>query len=189
MALIPRGRLAKRAGSRSKMEQRILQGLFNGVDAWQYLVEGRASELAPVATSRLAKSIHADPNFPIEIEVMIVVGQVGTNVEYARAHELGSGIHALNPADRELIEIEAGFWTGKSNKKALNFPWPAGPTTHPAYNATGPYAGTFTFRKIYHPGVPAANQGEGYLRLAAKQSQEEGRRIVLQAVINELARP
>lgn len=171
------------------MEQRMLLGLFNGVSAWQLLVEGRASKLAPVDTSRLAKSIHANPNFPIEIKELVVVGQVGTNVEYARAHELGSGIHALDPSARELIKIEAGFWTGKSDKKALSFAWPGGPKPHPAYNESGPHAGKYTFRVVYHPGVPAANQGEGYLRLALKETKEEGKRIVIQSVINEMKRP
>lgn len=188
MALIPPGRLAKRQGDRSEMEKRMLLGLFNGSTAWQNLVQDRASKLAPVRHGRLARSIHANPNFPIEIEEMVVVGQVGTNVEYARAHELGSGIHALDPSHRELILIEAGFWTGKSDKKALNFVWPAGPQDHPAFNTEGPYAGTFTFRRVYHPGVPAANQGEGYLRLAGKQTLDEARRIVIQSVISELAR-
>ena len=186
---IPRGRLAKRKGDRSKLEQRILLGLFNGVDAWQYLVATRASKLAPFDRGRLARSIHPDPEFPIETEPMVVAGQVGTNVEYARAHELGSGIHSLNPADRELILIEAGYWTGKSNKKALNFAWPGGPENISAFNPTGPYKGTFTFRRVYHPGVPAAHGGEGYLRLAGKRTRDEGRRMVLQAVMSELKRP
>lgn len=166
----------------------MVVGAFNGMSAWMVLVKKRSSELAPFDTGRLARSIHTDDAFPIESAPLIFEGQIGTNVEYARAHELGSGIHALDPAARELIVIEAGFWTGKSDKKALNFPWADGPKDHPAYNETGPYAGTFTFRRIYHPGVKPAWGGQGYMRKAGHESVDEARRLMLAAIIAELVR-
>lgn len=166
----------------------MVVGAFNGMSAWMVLVKDRASKLAPVDTGRLARSIHTDAAFPIESSPLVFEGQIGTNVEYARAHELGSGIHSLDPSKRELIVIEAGFWTGKSDKKALNFPWAAGPKNISAYNESGPYSGTFTFRRIYHPGVKPAHGGEGYMRKAANESVDEGRRLVLAAIIAELVR-
>lgn len=156
------------------------------MEAWLDLTVQQAENFAPVDTSRLAKSIHKSPDSPYELEDMVFTGLFGTNVEYARAHELGSGIHSLDPAHRELILIEAGFWTGRSNKKALAFFWPNGPTDHPAYDQE---TGKFIFRRVYHPGVPAANQGKGYMRYAAHERQDDGRRLVVLAITAELKKP
>ena len=187
------GRMAKRKGSKSKIERALIVGGFNGMEAWQLLVAKEASESpktgAPTDTTRLAKSIRGNPAFPIETKPLVFEGQVASfGVEYARAHELGSGIHALNPADRELILIEAGIFTGKSNKKALNFPWKGGDTSMSAYNTSGPHAGTFTFARIWHPGVRPAHGGKGYLRYSAKESVPKGRRRMLVAMKTELVK-
>ena len=160
---------------------------MTGMSAWTIVARQRAQSFAPVATGRLARSITEDPAGPQEIEPLIFSSLFGTNVEYARAHELGSGIHALDPSERELILIEAGFWTGKSDKKALSFFWPNAPDDLPA-QAEGPHAGKHVFRRVYHPGVPAANQGQGYLRRGAKDSADVGRRMVLEAVLAEWRR-
>jgi hypothetical protein len=180
-------RYAKRIGDRSRLERAIVWGGMNGMDAWQRYAAQEAKSSAetgaPVDTGRLARSIRDDPAYPQETSPLMFAGQIASfGVEYARAHELGSGIHAPDPADRQLILIEAGFWTGKSDKKALNFVWADGPTDHPAYNSEGKYAGTFTFRRVYHPGVPAAHGGRGYLRYSAEESVPVGRRLMLQAI-------
>lgn len=166
-----------RRGSRSDMEHKLAKGLLIGVDGWARLVTQRAQENAPVDEGRLYRSIHYET--PEEIERLIVSSLVGTNVEYAAAHELGSGIHASDPAARELIKIEAGFWTGKSDKKSLAFEWPDGPKDHPAYD---PESGKFLFRVVYHPGVPA----QPYLRPALHETAEEGRRLVFESVRAQL---
>lgn len=187
------GRMAKREGSKTLRERDLIVGGFNGMQAWQDHVAKEASESpttgAPVKTTRLAKSIRGNPAFPIETSPLKFVGEVASfGVEYARAHELGSGIHALNPADRELILIEAGIFTGKSQSKALNFPWKDGDTSMSAYNSEGPHAGTFTFARIWHPGVRAAHGGKGYLRYSARESVTKGRRMMLMAMKNALAK-
>lgn len=189
MATFP-GRFAKREGSKSIRERDLILGGFNGMQAWQDHVAKEASESpitgAPAQTTRLAKSIRGNPAYPVEVRPLVFMGQVGAHTEYARAHELGSGIHSLNPADRELILIEAGIFTGKSDKKALNFPWKGGDTKMSAYNATGPHAGTFTFARIWHPGVRPAHGGKGYLRYSARESVPKGRRMMMLAMKNAL---
>jgi hypothetical protein len=171
------GRFAKRIGDPAKLEIALIEGLLNGVQAWMIEAAKVASQRAPVQTSRLATEIKSDPAGPREIEPMVVRGFIGVSgLEYARAHEYGSGIHSLNPADRELIEITAGYWTGKSQAKALMFDWPEGPKPHPAYNEE---LGVYFFHTVYHPGVPAANEGKGYLRLGAEETKEFGRRAIL----------
>jgi hypothetical protein len=164
----------------------VVTGALKGVEAWADLAVQISKEVyVPVKTGRLARSIHKDKEGAQEVEPLIFSILFGTNVNYARAHELGSGIHALNPAERELIKIEAGYWTGKSTKKALAFQWPEGPTDHPAYDEE---SGKFVFRAVYHPGVPAANQGRGYLRPAAKDSMDTGKALVASAIVAELKR-
>jgi len=178
------GRFAKRKGSPAELEIALVEGMLNGMQAWMQEAAKKASNLAPVATSRLATEVKADPNGPHEVEPLVVRGFIGVSgLEYARAHEYGSGIHALNPADRELIEITAGYWTGKSNAKALMFEWPEGPKPHPAYNEE---LGVYFFHTVYHPGVPAANQGKGYLRLGASETQDFGRRALLLGIAARL---
>ena len=184
------GRMAEREGSKSLIERRLIVGGFNGMEAWQDWVAKEASESpvtgAPVKSGRLFRSIRGDSAFPIETSPLVFEGQVGANTEYARAHEMGSGIHALDPAERELILIEAGIFTGKSNKKALNFPWKGGDTSMSAYNESGPHQGTYTFARIWHPGVRPAHGGKGYLRYSARESVPKGRKMMLLAMKAEL---
>jgi phage gpG-like protein len=94
-------------------ENGVLIGMYKGLTAWASLVAQRASEKAPVDTGRLARSIHAGTPFPLSEFVMAV--DVGTNVEYARAHEFGSGIHrTIGTPDYIIIRPK--------NAKALAFP-------------------------------------------------------------------
>jgi len=169
-----------RKNSPGHLEHKMIVGGLKGITAWSELVAQRARENAPVDTYFLSPSIHADE--PEENE-LVFRNIVGTNVEYARAHELGSGIHALDPAERELILIEAGFWTGKSEKKALAFHWPDGPKDLPNYD---PATDKFIFRRVYHPGVRPAHGGKGYLRKALEETREDGRNLFLSALLAEM---
>jgi hypothetical protein len=178
------GEYAKREGSRSKMESRLVEGGLAGVLAWGAEAASRAKDAAPVLSGRLVREIKVDPAGPRESPSLVFSILFGVSgLSYARAHEYGSGIHSLDPAYRQLIPIEAGFWTGKSNAKSLAFHWPDGPKDHPAYNAE---KDMFFFRKVYHPGVEAANQGKGYLRLGAERSKELGKRLLMEAIIARL---
>ncbi len=164
----------------------MVEGMLNGMQAWMIEAAKIASEHAPVKTSRLATEIKPDPNGPIEIEPLVIQGKIGVSgLEYARAHELGSGIHALDPAERRLIPITAGYWTGRSDAKALMFVWPEGPRPHPAYNEE---LGVYFFHTVYHPGVPAANEGQGYLRLAAHKTLDYGKRALILGITARLER-
>lgn len=170
-----------RKNGKNAIKQKFISGGLKGVSAWAELCAQYARSFSPVRDDHLRPSIHADR--PYMKGDLHFANKVGTNVEYARAHELGSGIHALNPADRELIVIEAGYWTGKSDKKALAFKWPGGDKSMPNYD---PETDKFVFRRVYHPGVPAANEGEGYLRKALKETKDAGRRLFLSALAAEL---
>lgn len=178
------GRFAKRTGDPSKIEIALVEGMLNGMDVWMIKCAEVAAKRAPVKRSRLANEIKADPSGPREIKAMVVQGFVGVSgLEYARAHEYGSGIHSLDPSERRLIPITAGYWTGKSDARALMFKWPEGPKPHPAYNEE---LGVYFFHTIYHPGVRAANEGKGYLRLAAQETTEYGKWAIVLGITARL---
>lgn len=167
-----------RKNGRSEMEHRLVTGMVKGVSAWGDLVVQRASDGAPVDTGRLARSIHRDE--VEEIAPFVVSTLAGSNVEYARAQELGSGLHAdpeFLPEGQspERYPIEPVF------AKALAFEWPGGPKDHPAYDAE---SGLFFFARVMHPGV----QAQPYLRPAARETLADGRRLVMEAVRVELER-
>jgi hypothetical protein len=154
-----------------EMRQKVLVGLVKGMTAWAALVAQAAALKAPVDSGRLARSIHAGEAQVVSPTFVAIL--VGTNVEYARAQEMGSGIHAEDPAERQLILIEA------KHKKALAFKWNNGPKDISAYDEQ---SGLWFFKRIWHPGVPA----HPYLRPAAKENMETGRRLVLESILAEL---
>ena len=177
---------ARRRGDRAAIEQRLIIGGLKGMGAWMTLAVEYAKEKAPVDQGHLVRSIQEDEKGPQEegLRFSGLIG-VGKFPPYARAHELGSGILALDPSERQLIPITAGFWTGKSEARALEFAWEAGPKPHPAYNEE---RGMYYFHTVYHPGVRPAHGGKGYLRYGAQLSATEGKRLMLQAIIAELTR-
>jgi hypothetical protein len=175
--------MAERWGDRSLFEKAIVRGGFNGMEAWMFLAVEKASELAPVDTGRLVRSILTDDDFPREEQPFIFEGQIGTfKLEYAAAQELGSGLYGPKG---EKITITAGFWTGKSDKKALAFAWPDGPKPHKAFDEE---SGKYIFRSVEHPGVRAANQGRGFLRPGSRLTARDGARLVALAMTHELKR-
>lgn len=165
-------RVTRRYGP-DRVRQAMDLGLQLGVTAWGSLAAQRATQMAPVDTGRLARSIHRDEQ-PYELRELAWSINYGTNVVYAAAHEFGSGIHSPNPADRQLILIEA------KNASALAFEWKGGPRDY-GYD---PESGLHFFKRVYHPGVPA----HPYLRPAARDTLPEGRRLILEAIREQFAR-
>ncbi len=162
-----------RKRGRAEIKRKITIGLMKGLFAWGGLASQRAGAIAPVKSGRLARSIHQGS--PFELTDLVWAVLFGTNVKYARAHEFGSGIHSQDPSERELILIEA------KNAKALAFFWPGGPKDSSAFD---PETGLFFFKRVFHPGVPA----KPYLRPAAKDTKEDGAKLVMAAVKAELTR-
>jgi len=177
---------AKRKGDKSKLESRLIVGGLKGMGSWMTLAVEYAKEKAPVDQGHLVRSIHEDERGPQE-DNLLFTGRIGVGKfpPYARAHEFGSGVHALDPSERRLIPITAGYWTGKSEARALQFQWDAGPKPHPAYNEE---KGLYYFHTIYHPGVRPANMGKGYLRYGAQLSKKEGIQLMVDTMIAELTR-
>lgn len=159
------------------MEHRLVRGLIAGVTAGADLVAQRASDRAPVDKGRLARSVTRD--FIKEIEPFVVSTLIGSNVEYARAQELGSGLHA-DPNFLPAGQSPAKYPIVPKFAKALAFEWPGGPTDHPAYDEE---SGLYFFTKVMHPGVRA----QPYLRPALAESKRDVRRLIFLSVKQSMA--
>lgn len=156
-----------------EIERRLRRGLLKGASAWGALVAQRAKVRAPVLSGRLARSVHAGS--PVQRDDFVYYIDVGTNIEYARPVEEGSGLFSIHPERRHKILIEP------RHGKALAFEWPGAPQGAPGYSAK---TGKYVFRRVWHPGV----KPRPFLRPSAHESRPEGRVLVISAVKAELVR-
>lgn len=159
------------------MENRLRIGATKGLLAWGDLTRQEAMLKAPVKTGRLARDIKLGTvEEPQALEFTI---SIGTNVEYARAQEMGSGQFAEDPEHRvPFIPIMA------RRKKALRFKWPGFPGDPNQSSAYDSESGFFFFRSIKHPGV----HPKRYLRGALEAKRQPGIRLAVQAVLAEFRR-
>lgn len=179
-----------RGQGQAVLRQRIDLGVMLGVMATGEVVAQRAQQIASakgvVDTGRLARSIHRGP--PRRQELYVWSADIGTNVEYAMAHEMGSGLYSEDPQYRRKIKIIAGAFNpntkSPSPKRALSFKWAAGPDPHPALTTEGPYAGHYTFRSVMHPGV----KPRPYLRPALQSVLEDGklRSLIMRGILGQV---
>ncbi len=185
--------MAKVTGGTRKavIRQRLDRGAMIGVMAVGQIIAQRAQRIASakgvVDTGRLARSIHRGP--PTRHGLYMWSVDIGTNVEYARAHEMGSGLYSEDPQYRKKYKIVAGAWNpntkSPSPKLSLSFKWSGGPDPHPALQTEGPYAGYYSFRSVMHPGV----KPRPYLRPALQEVFTDGtaRRVILESLMREVA--
>lgn len=98
----------------------------------------------------------------------------------ARAQEYGSGLHARRGGLKDII-------IRPKNAKALVFPWDIA-ENNPAFKHTPD--GKVVLMEVHHPGITAANDGQGYLAPAQKAIRERGREElsadVRQAILSDL---
>jgi hypothetical protein len=169
---------------KDKTIRAIILGGMVGMDRWAKLVATRAKTGPdlPVKSGHLGRNIRAGKVTVFPIARYTALVGTGSEVPYARAQEMGSGLFAeFGP--KQKIRI----WAGKLNpgqtkslnpKWSLSFKWKGGPSPHPALTTEGQYAGHYTFAYVDHPGV----RPRKFLRNAAEKSAEEGRRAVLSAL-------
>jgi hypothetical protein len=105
---------------------------------------------------------------------------VGTDDDQYRRVDEGTGIYATPP--RKPYKIEAGYWTGKSNKKALAFPSMFTPKTRPGSLVSGPGGSggdTVVVRSVMHKGIRPRHFSEQIAKQDEpkyKRAMEEGMR-------------
>lgn len=157
-----------------RMNAKTVIGARRGLIAWGELVAQRASLRAPVATGELARSVHAGETFVYGGRFGAIGIRVGTNLEYARAQELGSGLHDPDlPGKIPIMPVHA---------KALAFEWPGAPAE--VEHMRDPESGLFFFQGVMHPGVAA----QPYLLPAHRESKMDGRRLMISAFAAEMKR-
>jgi HK97 gp10 family phage protein len=91
----------------------LMDVIMTGVKKAGILVQGRAKKKVPVDTGLLKNSISERTE---RVDENTVLGEVGTNVEYAHYIEFGTGKYASNGKGRKtpwLVELPdgTGFWT------------------------------------------------------------------------------
>lgn len=155
------------------------RGLLVGMDGWLKMAVQTARELAPVKTGRLAREIKQDPTTPFMLRQFTAFGAYGVSgLEYAKAHEFGSGIHGTRGSTYPIVPKYA---------KALAFRWPNAPAAVIDAQPRSKQTGIFFFAKVNHPGVKAANEGEGYLRPAGSRTREDALKLTYEAIVAELS--
>lgn len=155
----------------------VNRALFVAMHGWMRLSVQRARQWAPVRSGRLVREIKADPETPRLEAFLRVLGIIGVSgLAYARAHELGSGIHG---PDKMPYPIKPRY------AKVLAFPWPNAPEavrrSQPGHEKTG----LFFFASVQHPGVRPPH-GKGYLRPGVKLEQAAAERLLLEALKAEM---
>lgn len=136
------------------------------------IVAQRATNNAPIKTGRLGRSITSDK--PKQVGPLEFTVDVGTNVEYARAHELGSGLHStVGPKEKYAI-IAKG--------RALEFSWPNAPA-----EVADRYPDSFPlvyYKSVMHPGI----RPTPYLTPAINSATDEIRALILSNIVLSLTR-
>jgi HK97 gp10 family phage protein len=161
----------RRAGKLRRLAAKAENGMRIGLILSGKLVAQRATRKAPRDTGRLKRSIKEGKPYKVRKGALGI--DIGTNVKYARAQEMGSGLFAEKGAKKK-IEIRP------KNKKALSFYWPNAPA-----GLTPSSSGKYVFSKVMHPGVRA----QPYLRPALAESTNEIKKIIIRSVVGAITRP
>lgn len=161
--------MVKSANKLKKMRAVLANALRKGLIISGYLVAQRATQRAPRDTGRLKRSITIGKPYKVRGKYKYAI-DVGTNVEYAAAQELGSGIHAEGGGKPYPIY--------PVKKKALAFVWPGAPAGMSIDEETG----KVVLASVMHPGV----KPQPYLRPALRDSVQEIKGILLAAIVTAL---
>jgi len=148
-----------RSGDFKANAAKVENGAKRGLILAGMLVAQRGSQKAPRKTGRLKRNIsHGEPYVIGDRRYAI---DVGTNVEYAKAQEFGTGPYEIYP----------------KTKRALAFDWLGAPA-----GMTPSKSGKFIFAHVSHPGVKA----QPYLRPALRESKGDIERLILKSVLGAL---
>ena len=157
----------RRAGKLSSLQPRLENGVKRGLILSGKLVAQRAQSKARRRTGRLKRRLHEGQPYANGRQRWAI--DVGTNVEYARAQEFGSGTRAEGGG--KPITIRA------RKARALAFEWPGAPP-----EVQEKQASTFPlvfFKRVQHPGV----KPHPYLRPALRESKKDIKDILIKSVI------
>jgi len=166
----------KRKGDLRTFEAKVENGQKRGLILSGKVVAQRAQMKAPRLTGRLKRSLHEGKPYSVRKHCWGI--DIGSDVEYARPQELGSGIYAEGGGGEPIIIRPV-------KKKALAFEWLNAPEaikekfSRPrADGSPGPWP-TVIFAQVSHPGV----KPQPYLRPALAESKKEIPAIILTSIV------
>lgn len=164
---------------------------FNGIPNLQRVFSAHSQLLEQVAQKIYSAARRFAPNNHVRESISVtkvesnsggtITVQLRATSPDARAYEYGSGIHSriskqsprqLGPKGKILITPKPGNTRG-----LLIFPWDVAAVGVPRTSK-----GMAMLSSVEHPGVAAANGGEGYLRKAVKDTKRQARKDVAAGV-------
>lgn len=167
------------------MSQRLSNALKNRARAWAGQLTSLAKSFAPNHLKAYVRSRVDEQGTKIIIRTS--VNRFASPKEKygtldARAQEYGSGLRARRGPKAKYPIVP------KSGKKFLAFHWEVA-EEHPEVASFLP-DGRFLISKVNHPGIPAANAGQGYIGPAVKELRKRARvelnKDVRQAILGDL---
>lgn len=162
-----------------------IPNLQRALSARSQFLEGIAQRLLQLAKS-LAPNNHVRSAISVEEIGDSSGGKVSITLKAdrniapdARAYEYGSGVHSRRSetSPRQLGPKGKILITPRPGTKALVFPWDVATVGIPRTKD-----GKVILQSVEHPGVEPANNGEGYLRKAVKDSNKQNRSDVRSGV-------
>ena len=141
-------------------------------------VKNKAKQLAPSFVApyltEVETNVRKDGSYGIKLGVDLAKIPEGSPAKSARAYEYGSGVHNTRKGFKSKNQTTSNstITIRPKNKKALAFFWEV---KEPPIKSGGKVIGILDDGRVSmwhvdHPGVQAVNNGQGYLRLALKQS-------------------
>ncbi len=151
------------------MASRLSTNLKRRVSAWAGQITSLARSLAP---SHVRPAISSKVETKGEGEFIIRTIADRRIAPDARAWEFGSGLHSRRGAKKKYI-------IKPKNKKLLAFYWDVATISEMERGSPGKFTfapdGRVVFHQVEHPGIQAANGGQGYIGPALKEVRRRGR--------------
>lgn len=159
---------------------RLSNNLKRRASAWAGQITSLARSLAP---SHIRSAIFSKVETKDDGTFIIRIKADRRLAPDARAWEFGSGLHARRGAKKK-------YTIAPKTKKVLAFHWDVA-TANPE-NFTFASDGRVLLYSVQHPGIQAANSGQGYIAPALKEIRRRGKaelsKDVRDAILGDLRR-
>jgi len=162
------------------MSSRLTGNLKRRATAWASRLTVLAKSFAPNHVKSAIKSKveeKGEGNFVIRITADRRIAPD------ARAQEYGSGLRARRGTKKKYI-------IKPKNKKLLAFYWDVATVSNMEGGRPGKFTfasdGRVTFHSVMHPGIKAANNGQGYIAPAMKELRKKAKKELSQDIRNAI---
>lgn len=156
------------------MSKRLMGNLKRRAASWAGQLTMLAKSLAPAHVRSAIKSKVEDKG---EGRFVIRITADRKIAPDARAQEFGSGLRARRGAKNK-------YAIRPKNKKLLAFYWEVA-EANPSNFSFAP-DGRVTFHSVMHPGIQAANNGQGYIAPAMRELRRKAKKELSQDIRNAI---